>query len=65
MKLSVFLSILILTGLAQALAPNIYLFIIARVFGGIAAYGRFMSGYVLRKLKLIMMIMHCISHIAL
>jgi len=34
-------------GFGQAFAPNIYVFIIIRTFGGIAAYGRFLSGYLL------------------
>ena len=49
MKMCVFLSIL--AGIGQAFAPSYYLFIIARLVGGIAAYGRFMSAYVLRELK--------------
>lgn len=37
----------VVAGLGQAFAPNIGLFCLARFFIGVAAYGRFLSGYVL------------------
>lgn len=44
-KLSI--SLEIVAGLGQAFAPSIYLYMIARFFVGIAAYGRFLNSYVL------------------
>ena len=41
------ISLEIVAGLSLAFAPNIYLYFIARFFVGIAAYGRFLNGYVL------------------
>jgi len=37
----------ILAGLSLAFSPNIYLYFVARFFVGVAAYGRFLNGYVL------------------
>jgi len=43
----------ILAGFGQAFAPNIYVFIIVRTLGGFAAYGRYMSGYLLGKMSIV------------
>ena len=37
----------IMAGLSQAFAPNIYFLWLSRLFVGISAYGRFLTGYVL------------------
>jgi hypothetical protein len=37
----------IFSGIGQALAPNVYVFLASRLFLGIAAYGRFLTGNLL------------------
>jgi MFS family permease len=41
------ISLEIFAGFAVAFSPNVYAYLIARFFVGIAAYGRFLNGYVL------------------
>ncbi len=50
LKLCIILAIF--AGFGQAFAPNIYVFIFIRTLGGIAAYGRYLSGYLLGELCL-------------
>lgn len=39
----------IFSGFGQALAPNVYVFLISRFVLGIAAYGRFLTGNLLSR----------------
>lgn len=38
---------IIISGFGQAFAPNVWIYMVARLVVGIAAYGRYLSGYVL------------------